>query len=123
MGRQIRAAAVLLIALTVLAACDQQGVTVSSGPQETTIIGRLGGAAQGEAGCAWLETSSGQKVEVVYPNGWHIEFTSVALFDETGRQVAKEGDTLQVDGYFNDVGASVCNPQRSFNATRVTVRR
>jgi len=120
-GRLIPAAAFLMIALTVLTACTPRGTTVSTGPQETTITGRLGGATRGDAGCAWLETSSGERIAVVYPNGWHIEFTRVALFDETGRQVAEDGETLVLDGYFNQVGASVCNPERSFVATRVTV--
>lgn len=47
---------------------------------------------------------------MVYPNGWHVEFDPVALFDETGREVAEQSDTLVVEGYFNDVGASLCNP-------------
>lgn len=58
---------------------------------------------------------------MVYPNGWHVEFDPVALFDEAGREIAVVGDTIVVEGYFNDVGASLCNPQRTFVATRVTV--
>ena len=114
-------AAILLIAAT-LSACAPPGVTVSTGPRETSITGVLGGEARGDAGCAWIQTSSGERVEVVYPNGWHIEFDPVALFDDGGRRVATEGDTLLVGGYFSDVGASLCTPQRSFNATGVSLR-
>ncbi len=114
------AAAVLLIAAAALTACTPPGVTVSTGPRETSITGRFGGEPRGDAGCAWVETGSGQQVEVVYPNGWRVEFDPLALFDESGREVAAAGDTIVVEGYFNDVGASLCNPQRSFVATRVS---
>lgn len=115
-----RAGAVLLITAAVLTACTPPGVTVSTGPRETTITGRFGGEPRGDAGCAWLKTGSGERVEVVYPNGWHVAFDPVALFDANGRKVAAAGDTILVKGYFNDVGASLCSPQRSFVATRVT---
>lgn len=121
--RPAGAAIVLLIAVTFLAACTPPGVTLSTGPRETSITGRFGGEPRGDAGCAWIETSSGERVEVVYPNGWHVEFDPLALFDETGRKLAEQGDTLVVEGYFNDVGASLCNPQRAFSATRVSVGR
>jgi hypothetical protein len=112
---------ILLIAST-LSACTPPSVTVSTGPRETSITGALGGEARGDAGCAWIETSSGERVEVVYPNGWHVEFDPVALFDNVGRRVATEGDSLLVDGYFSAVGASLCTPRLSFNATGVSVR-
>lgn len=115
-----RMAAILLIAAVLLPACTPPGVTVSTGPREETITGRLGGEPRGDAGCAWLETGSGQRVEVEYPNGWHVEFDPVAVFDESGHQVAALGDMIEAEGYFNDVGASLCTPQRSFVAIRVS---
>lgn len=120
-GQPVWAAVILLVGGAVLTACTPPGVTVSTGPRETSITGRLGGEPHGDAGCAWLETDLGDRVEVVYPNGWHVEFDPVALFDEAGREIAVVGDTIVVEGYFNDVGASLCNPQRTFVATRVTV--
>lgn len=84
-----------------------------------TIVGRFGGEARGDAGCAWIQTNSGERVEVTYPNGWRIEFEPPALYDDGGRQRAKPGDILTVTGYFADVGASVCRPQRMFEATEV----
>lgn len=118
-----RTAAILLIAALVLPACTPPGVTVSTGPREETIAGRLGGEPRGDGGCAWLETGSGERVEVEYPNGWHVEFDPVALFDENGDQVAGEGDTIRAEGYFNEVGASLCTPQQSFVATRISAVR
>jgi hypothetical protein len=92
---------------------------VSNGPRETTIAGRLTGEPRGEAGCAWLETATGQRVEVSYPNGWRIEFDPVAIYDETDRSRGAEGDILTVVGYFAEVGDSVCRPEAMFIATDV----
>lgn len=114
---------VVLVAAVSLTACSPPGVTVSTGPRETLITGRLGGESRGDAGCAWIATSAGERIEVVYPNAWHVEFDPVALFDDAGQQVAAEGDMIFVDGYFSDVGASACTPQRSFNAIRISVER
>lgn len=116
-------AVILLMAFVSLSACSPPGVTVSTGPRETSITGRLGGESRADASCAWIETNAGERVEVIYPNGWHVEFDPVALFNAAGRRVAAEGDAIRVEGYFSDVGASVCTPQRSFNATRVSVER
>lgn len=114
----------IVLALGVsLSSCSPPGFTVSTGPRETSVTGRLGGEARGDAGCAWIVTNAGEQIEVVYPNAWHVEFDPVALFDDAGRQVAAKGETIVVEGYFSDVGASACTPQRSFNATRVLVER
>lgn len=119
-ARRARLAISLLVVLGTLAGCTPPGITVSTGPQVTTITGRLAGQPRGDAGCAWLETGGTQRIEVAYPNGWHIEFDPLTLYDEAGRQRAKGGDTLTVRGYFEEVGASVCQPQRMFAATEVT---
>jgi hypothetical protein len=126
-GRRIAGPAIwpkviLLIVAVSVSACWPGGA-VNTGPRETSITGRLGGVPRGEAGCAWILTSAGERIEVVYPNAWHVEFDPVAVFDDGGRQVAGEGNTLIVEGYFSDISASVCAPERSFNATRVTVKR
>lgn len=120
-GATRRRLATVLLAAALLPACTPPGVTESTGPRETTLSGRLGGEPRGDAGCAWVETDTGERVEVVYPNGWHMEFDPVSLFDERGVEVAAAGDRIIVDGYFNDVGASLCNPNRGFVAERVTV--
>lgn len=83
-------------------------------------MGRFAGELPGDGGCAWLETTAGQSVEVAYPNRWRVEFDPLALFDEAGRQRAKDGDMLVVKGYFQEVGASICQQQRIFVATEVS---
>lgn len=118
-GRRLEAAALVLAIAAALMACTPPGTTESTGLRETALTGQLSGEPRGDAGCAWVETAPGERVEVVYPNGWRVEFEPVAVFDEQGRQVAAEGDTLRVEGYFNDVGASLCTAARSFVATRV----
>jgi len=107
--------------LLTLSACSPPGFTVSTGPQETTITGEFGGEPRGDSGCAWIQTSSAERVEVTYQNNWRLEFDPPALFDQAGRLRATAGDTLTVVGYFEDVGASICQPQRAFLANDVSV--
>lgn len=104
-----------------LEACTSPGITVGTGPQETTISGRFAGEPMGDAGCAWIEASGAQRIEVAYPNGWHVQFDPLLLVDDAGQQRARGGDTLSVKGYFLAVGASLCQPDRMFVATEVTV--
>jgi hypothetical protein len=103
-----------------IAGCTPAGTTVGTGPQETTISGRFTGEARGDAGCAWLQTDD-QRIEVSYPNAWRVDFDPLGLYDEAGRLRAKGGDTIVAKGYFQEVGASVCQPERMFAATEVTV--
>lgn len=118
---QLRVVISLLAVLWTLAGCSPPGITVSTGPRETTIAGRFGGEPRGGAGCAWIETSASERIEVAYPNGWRVEFDPLALYDDAGREQAKGGDTLIIDGYYQEVGASICQPQRMFVATDVSV--
>lgn len=112
--------AIALLCVLSLVGCTPPGVTVSTGPQQTTITGRLASEQRGDAGCAWIATTADQRVEVAYPNGWHVEFDPLLLFDEAGQRRARDGDTLSLTGYFQAVGASVCHPDRMFVATQVT---
>ena len=109
----------VVVSLVALSGCSPPGFTLSTGPQETTLTGQSGGEPRGDAGCAWIETSGGEKVEVTYPNGWRVEFGPPALYDDAGRLRAKAGDNLTIVGYFEDVEASVCQPQRAFVANEV----
>jgi hypothetical protein len=109
-------AVVLMVAVPILAGCLSPGATVSTGPRQTTIIGRLAG----DGTCAWLETGAGQRIEVAYPDGWRLELDPLALYDDGGHLHASEGDTLMVEGYFGEMGASVCDPEQIFLATAVS---
>jgi hypothetical protein len=109
----------LVVLLPTSAGCTPGGVTVSTGPEATTIKGRFAGEPRGDAGCAWLETTAGEQIEVAYPNGWRIEFDPLVLSDDADRLRARSGDWLTVKGYFQEVGASICQPQRMFVATEV----
>ena len=110
----------ILAAVLVLTACSPPGFTLSTGPQVTTITGRFGAEPRGDAGCAWIRTSTKQRIEVTYPNGWRIDFAPPALYDDAGNLRARAGDMLTIVGYFEDVGASGCQPQRSFVANEVS---
>jgi hypothetical protein len=112
----------VLAAATVLsiAACTPQGPTVSEGPTATQVAGRFDGVARGDAGCAWIDTDAGDRVELLYPNGWRVEFDPLAAFDETGARRIEAGQSVVVDGYYGESGASLCETDGSFVVTDVT---
>lgn len=112
-------AAFLLLAPTI-AGCSS-GFTVSTGPAPATLSGTLRGVGGDGSGCAWVEEATGRRVEVFWPDRWSVEFDPVAVFDSAGRQVAIAGDMLAIEGFFNEVGGSVCNVATTFSARQVQV--
>jgi hypothetical protein len=117
--RTTLASAAIAVAVFFVVGC-MPGVTISTGPDATTITGTFAAEARGDAGCAWLETSEGERIEVTYPDGWQIALDPVALYDDQGQLRASAGGRLTIDGYFPDVGDSVCHPQLMFVATKVS---
>ena len=106
----------LILAATLafaLAACGsdggEAGTTPSALPSPTppagsvpaptegeTITGTLGGDAQLEGGCAWID-DGGTRWQVQYPEGYEVTFDPLTLTGPDG-QTAGEGDTLTVVG-------------------------
>lgn len=84
-----------------------------------SIEGTLGGDAQLEGGCGWVETGSG-RYEVVWPEGYRVEFEPVRLLrgDEV---VAEAGDPLTVRGRVDADAMSTCQVGPIFKATSVDV--
>lgn len=80
--------------------------------------GTLGGDAQLEGGCAWLEADDG-RYEVLYPDGYQIVFDPVRLLDPDGDTIAEEGDALRVSGQVAADRMSVCQVGTIFEATEV----
>lgn len=120
MGPVATAVAAFLLLVPTIAGCSS-GYTVSTGPAPATLAGTLRGLPGDGSGCAWVEEASGRRVEVFWPDRWSVEFDPVAVYDNAGRQVATSGDMVAIEGFFNEVGASVCNNATTFSAREVHV--
>lgn len=83
-----------------------------------TLVGTLGGSAELEGGCAWLEASEG-RFEVIYPEGYRVEFEPLRLIGPDGETVAEEGDELTVAGAPAGDVMSICQVGAIFEATEV----
>lgn len=88
-------------------------------PEEAAIEGTLGGDAQLEGGCAWVDTAGG-RYQVLWPTGYEILFDPVRLEGPDGEVVAEEGDTLRVDGRTAPDMMSVCMTGILYQADTVT---
>jgi hypothetical protein len=82
-----------------------------------TYTGRLGLDAI-EGGCAYLETSDGQRYEVIYPDGWTLQKSPLQLIAPDGSVVAEDGDELTVRGSEADM-VSICQIGPIIQATEV----
>lgn len=77
-------------------------------PAGTEISGVLGGDAQLEGGCAWVETDDGTRYEVIYPEGYTVETDPLRLVGPDGGVVAEDGDRLELPGEVAEDMASIC---------------
>lgn len=59
--------------------------------------GTLGGDAELEGGCTWLELDSGERVQVLYPTGYIVTADPVRLVAPDGEELAVAGDPLEVE--------------------------
>ncbi|MGH3665159.1 MAG: hypothetical protein ACRDU8_03530 [Egibacteraceae bacterium] len=87
----------------------------SEGPR--TLTGTLGGDAQLEGGCTWLE-AQGQRWQVQYPRGYQISVAPVQLKGPDG-WVAREGDTVTVTGRSRPDLLTTCQVGPVFSAEAV----
>jgi ABC-type glycerol-3-phosphate transport system substrate-binding protein len=87
-------------------------------PGEVAITGAFGGDAQLEGGCAWLETAQG-RYEVIYPEGYEVQYEPLQLVGPNGEVVASAGDRLTVTGVEAPDMASFCQVGTIFEATSV----
>ncbi|MBW3665621.1 MAG: hypothetical protein KY469_21205 [Actinobacteria bacterium] len=123
--------AVLIVAVAVLlAACGgtseptardtspaQDGSPTSS--SEAAFTGSLGGDAQLEGGCAWLETETEGRVEPRWPDGYRVAFEPVRLLGPDGEVVAEEGDTVTVRGAIAGDVMTICQVGPVLRVTQV----
>lgn len=91
--------------------------TQSGGSETGELSGTLGGDAQLEGGCAWLD-AGGTRWQVAYPDGYTVTFDPLRLTGPGG-EVAAEGDTVTVTGAPAEGVATICQVGPVWQATAV----
>ena len=81
------------------------------------ITGTLGGDAQLEGGCAWIDDGQ-TRWEVQYPQGYEVTFDPLTLTGPNG-ETAREGDTLTIAGAEQTDAVSLCQVGPLWAATSV----
>jgi hypothetical protein len=61
-----------------------------------------------EGGCVYLETPDGRRLEVLYPDGWHVQRSPLALVGPDGTVVAEAGDPVTIRGAEARDMVSIC---------------
>jgi hypothetical protein len=96
------------------------GIGDGAGPpsEGEQLVGTLGGNAELEGGCAWVE-AGGTRYEVRYPSGYEVRFEPLQLLGPDGEVVAEEGDEVTVTGAVDAEMMSFCQVGEIFVATAV----
>lgn len=89
--------------------------------EATTLVGTFDGDAQLEGGCAWVETDE-ERFEVLWPQGYEVEFEPLRLLGPDGEVVAEQGDTLAVVGREATDMATICQVGVPYQADEVEPR-
>lgn len=111
-----------LVLLLALAATACGGGDPSGPPDDTgsateagTLIGVLGGDAQLEGGCAWIEPTGGPDADLgdrvlpLWPDGHRVEFEpDLRVLGPDGEVVAERGDELVLEGAPAEAMATSC---------------
>lgn len=84
------------------------GEPTAPGSTPATLSGTLGGDADLEGGCAWLDTDRLGRVEPRWPDGYTVAFDPVRLLGRDGQVVAEEGDRVSVDGAVAEEVMTIC---------------
>lgn len=114
----------LTIALTGCAQATTGGAS-DAGPSPSpqgSVQGVLGGDAELEGGCVWLETDT-ERVEVLWPEGYRADVDPIELRDPAGAVIATEGDRLTVHGEPATEQMSSCQIGALWEATDVAAAR
>lgn len=117
----------LLLALTACGASSAAPATdatvpadpASAGTAQATLSGVLGGDADLEGGCVWLDTDDG-RVEVVWPDGYRVTTDPVEVRDPDDAVVAAEGGEVTIEGAPAADRVSTCQVGEIWTATAVT---
>ncbi len=123
----------LLLVLALGAAACGGGGDASDTPDGTgdateagTLTGVLGGDAQLEGGCAWIEPTGGpdaelgDRVEPLWPEGHRVEFEpDLRLLGPDGEVVAEAGDELVLEGAPAEDMATACQVGPPYRVDRI----
>jgi hypothetical protein len=74
-----------------------------------------------EGGCTYLQAANGDKLQVIYPDGWQLNKNPLELVAPDGSIHAKAGDTVSIMGSEADM-ASICQIGPIIQATEVLDR-
>jgi len=85
-----------------------------------TLTGVLGADAV-EGGCAYLRLADGSRYEVIYPDGWTVTMSPLALTDPDANVVARGGEEVTVRGSQATDMASICQIGPIFRASEVVI--
>lgn len=120
---------IVLLAVLVTACAGQQGddpvmqspdaTAPAITPAEAVLTGTLGGDAQLEGGCAWLDDGE-SRWEVMYPEGYRVTFDPLTLEGPDGT-IAEEGATVTVTGAPQSDAVTICQVGPVWQATDVRV--
>jgi hypothetical protein len=83
-----------------------------------TYVGVLGSDSI-EGGCTYLQTSDGQKYEVIPPDGWQLQKSPAAFVAPDGQVVARVGEIVTVRGNEADM-MSICQLGPIIKAIEIT---
>ncbi len=92
---------------------------------EQLLSGRLGGSATLEGGCVWLDAVGSRAGEEpsrylpLWPEGYHVRFHPVRLYDQHDRLVAREGDVVTVQGRRRGDVYTTCNLGTVYEVERI----
>jgi hypothetical protein len=92
---------------------------------QSLLSGRLGGDAQLEGGCEWLDPvgdvadEEPQRFKPLWPEGYYVTFDPVRLWDPDGRLVAEEGDDMTVAGRVRSDIFTICQVGTPYEVERI----
>jgi hypothetical protein len=119
-GRRAAVAALALALGALTASCGIGGRQVSDAQPDTALVGSFEmGTDDGLPFCEWIEVTGGDRVQVIWPDGWDVRFEPLTLIDDAGQVVATEGDQLRLTGTLGSVGQSSCFDGPIFAANSV----
>jgi len=72
-----------------------------------------------EGGCAYLQAADGRRFEIIYPEGWRLQRSPLALIAPDGSVHSRAGDELSVRGSEAGDMASICQIGQIIRAVEV----
>ena len=123
----------LLVVLALAVTACGAGDDAAAPPDDTggaseagTLIGVLGGDAELEGGCAWIEPTGGpdadlgDRVEPLWPEGHRVEFEpDLRLLGPDGEVVAERGDEVVLVGAPAEDMATACQVGVPYRVDRI----